>query len=138
MSAPRPPRPGPHPTPTSAPFWAGAAEGRLQLQRCDACGHWQHYPRELCVACWHPDLRWEEPAGTGTVWTLTVAHRPGHPAWEPDAPYAIALVELDEGPRLLANVVGCDPAGVHVGMRVRVTFESRGDFSAVQFAPDRD
>ena len=77
----------------------------------------------------------------GTIWTLTVAHRPGHPAWASEAPYAIAIVELDEGPRILANIVGDRPAELHIGDRVRVSFEAREGYSAVQFiseptAPD--
>lgn len=128
-------KPGPNPTPTSAPFWRAAADGRLLLQRCADCGACQHYPRELCVACWGDRLDWREAAGTGTVWTFTIAHRPGHPAWEEDVPYVIAIVELDEGPRMLTNVVDCDPQAVEVGMRVRVVFESRDGYGAVQFAP---
>jgi len=80
-------------------------------------------------------MAWEQPAGTGAVWTFTVAHRPGHPAWRDDVPYAIAVVELDEGPRMLANVVGCAAADVHVGMPVHVVFEPRDGYTAVQFAP---
>lgn len=130
-----PPKPGPHPTPVSAPYWEAAAAGRLVLQRCRDCGRWQHYPRVLCAACWGADLAWAEPAGTGVVWTFTVAHRPGHPAWQAEVPYAIAIVELDEGPRLLANVIDCPPEAVRVGMAVRVAFEQRDGYAAVQFAP---
>jgi uncharacterized OB-fold protein len=130
-----PDKPGPHPSAVSMPFWEAAAEHQLLLQRCADCGSWQHYPRALCANCWSTALAWSEAAGTGTVWTVTVAHRPGHPAWSADVPYAIAIVELDEGPRLLANVVGCPPDAAAVGMRVRVAFERRAGYTAVQFTP---
>jgi uncharacterized protein len=131
-------KPGPYPTPVSAPFWDAARAGRLVIQRCERCGARQHYPRVICSACWSERLGWERASGRGTVWTLTVAHRPGHPAWAADAPYAIAIVELDEGPRLLANIVGCAPGEVRVGQRVRVVFEPRDGYTAVQFTPADD
>ena len=131
-----PGKPGPHPTPISAPFWEAASEGRLVMQRCDACGRWQHYPRNLCAGCWSAQLQWREATGTGTIWTLTVAHRPGHPAWVPEVPYAIAIVELDEGPRILANLAGDRPEELQIGDRVRVSFEAREGYSAVQFTSE--
>lgn len=129
------PKPGPHPTPDSAQYWDAASEGRLLLQRCEHCSRWQHYPRAFCAACWDTALSWQEPAGTGTVWTVTVAHRPGHPAWSAEAPYAIAIVELSEGPRMLGNVTGCPPEAVFVGMPVHAVFEPRDGYTAVQFEP---
>ncbi len=130
-----PGRPGPQATAVSAPFWEAAADGRLLLQRCEDCRGWQHYPRTLCAACWSPRLAWAEPRPTGRVWTFTIAHRPGHSAWEDAVPYAIAIVELDDGPRLLTNIVGCPPDAVRVGMAVAATFEPRDGYSVVQFTP---
>ncbi len=74
----------------------------------------------MCRACWSENLGWIRAAGTGTVWTFTVVSKPGHPAWEQDTPYVLALVELDEGPRMMTNIIDCDPATVHVGLRVQL------------------
>ncbi|HSF26534.1 MAG TPA: Zn-ribbon domain-containing OB-fold protein [Actinomycetes bacterium] len=135
----RVPRPPMLSTPATAPYWAAAAVGRLLLQRCRSCGRLQHYARTLCAGCWSEDLDWVEAAGTGTVWTLTVAHVPGHPAWAAAAPYVLAIVELDEGPRLLTNVVGVPPQSVAVGQRVRLVRHTdscpEGDPALLQFTP---
>jgi uncharacterized protein len=128
-------KPGPYPTATSAPFWRAAQEQRLVVQHCGDCGTWQHYPRAICAECWGGRLRMAEASGKGTVWTFTVVHRPGHPAWAAEVPYALAIVELEEGPRLIANIVGCHPRDVRVGMPVSVVFEQRDGYAAVQFTP---
>ncbi|WP_031467233.1 Zn-ribbon domain-containing OB-fold protein [Sciscionella sediminilitoris] len=121
------PRPGRLSTPATAPYWQAAARGRLLLQQCLHCGHTQLYPRTLCVRCWSEDLGWQESAGEGAVKTFTVIEVPGHPAWRAEVPYAIALVELDEGPCLLAGILGPDPYDVAVGLRVRFVADSGGD-----------
>lgn len=128
-------KPPPHATALSAPYWRAAAQGRLLLQRCRACRNWQHYPRALCAGCWSAGLSWETASGSGQVWSYTIAHRPAHPAWRDDVPYCIALVTLAEGPRVLANLVGCEPGRAHIGLSVQAVFEARGDYTAVQFAP---
>jgi len=102
---------------TSA-FWEAASQGTLLLQRCGQCNHMQHYARPMCVACWSPNVSWEAAAGTGVIWTFTVVGMPGHPAWRPDTPYVLAIVELDEGPRLMTNIVDCRPDDIAVGQRV--------------------
>lgn len=130
------PKPGIPMSPGFEKWWEAAAGGTLLLQHCAACGHRQHYPRPMCAKCWSESVSWIESAGTGTVWTLTVAHVPGHPAWLSEAPYVIAIVELDEGPRLLTNVVGADPSEVFVGQRVRMADASaRTDQRLIQFVP---
>jgi len=122
--------------PASEPFWAAARRGELLLQRCRGCGRHQHYPRVLCAHCWSEDLEWVRAGGRARVWTYTVVHRPGHPAWAEDVPYLLAIVELAEGPRLLTNLVRVDPAEAYVGMAVRAEFAPRGDTALVRFAPD--
>ena len=129
-------KPGPIPVPLTEPFWAAARRGELLVQRCRHCGLHQHYPRVLCGRCWRQDLDLVRSAGRGRVWTYTVVHRPGHPAWEADVPYVLALVELDEGPRLMTNVVGVPPERVRVGMRVEARFDRRDDIVLVRFAPE--
>ncbi|WP_020499129.1 Zn-ribbon domain-containing OB-fold protein [Sciscionella marina] len=121
------PRPGRLSTPATAEYWRAAADGHLLIQRCLHCGHKQLYPRTLCTRCWSAELGWQETVGTGSVRTFTVIEVPGHPAWREEAPYLIALVELDEGPCLLAGVLGSDPYRVAVGQRVRFVADSGGD-----------
>ena len=135
MTAPPLPKPGPTPTALSQPFWDAAQQGRLTYQRCGTCAHAQLYPRQLCTQCWGEDLRWDTASGLGTVWTYTIVHKPGHPAWLPETPYVVAIVELTEGPRLVANILGCPPGEVHIGQSVVATFEPREGYTAVQFLP---
>lgn len=137
--APKLPRPGFVSVPTTAPYWEAAAQGTLLLQRCRPAGHLQHYPRSLCATCWSPELDWEAASGRGTVWTYTVVHMPGHAAWLDEVPYALAIVELDEGPRLLTNIVGTDPETVHVGQAVELAAarEHSGSQPLLQFTPAR-
>lgn len=115
------PRPAGISTPATAAYWTAAAAGRLSIQSCARCGHRQHYPRTLCARCWSDDVQLIPAAGTGTVETFTVVHAPGHPAWIADVPYVLALVELDEGPRLMTNIVGVPVDGVYVGQRVTLS-----------------
>ncbi len=114
------PKPAALSTPATVPYWEAAAGGQLLIQHCRSCGHLQLYPRTLCAACWSPDLDFREAKGTGTVWTHSVIHQPGHTAWLAEVPFVLAIVELDEGPRLMTNIVDVDPDDVHVGQRVRV------------------
>ena len=106
----------------SRQYWAGAAEGRLRLQRCAACGNAQFPPRHLCVKCWSEDLAWIESRGRGTVESFTIVHRAPLPEFRTKVPYVVAAVLLEEGPRMMTNIVGSDPLAVAIGDAVRVTF----------------
>lgn len=123
-------KPAPTPNADSAPFWQACNEDRLIYQHCNRCGHDQFYPRALCTACQSQDLDWRESSGLGTVYTYTVNQRPPTPAFKTEGGYVIALVDMDEGFRMMMNVVGCATDSVQIGMRVRVTFEARGDDGA--------
>ena len=114
----------PQPTPLSAPYWRAAREGRLVVQRCASCEHLQFYPRSLCTRCAGTRLTWHACCGGGRVKSYTVIRRAVSAAYEPDVPYVVALIELDEGPTLLSNVVGCAPEAVRIGARVRVRFDA--------------
>lgn len=127
-------KPAPPVSPETQPFWDGCRAGELRYQHCAACRRPQFYPRAFCTACGRTDLEWRRSRGAGTVHAVTVVYRPPTPAFKGDVPYAIALVDLDEGFRMMANVVGGDPEGVRIGDRVRVTFERRGDVAVPQFA----
>ena len=112
-------RPGPLLTDENEGFWAAAADGRLAVQRCDACGRWQHPPRAMCPACHSVEQTFVDVAGTGVVYSWSLLHHPRHPSFE--YPVVAVLVTLDEGPRILSNLVGVDPADVRIGLPVEVT-----------------
>jgi uncharacterized OB-fold protein len=107
---------------TTAPFWDGTRRGELRVQRCQACRRYQFYPRPYCIACSSDGLEWVRAAGTGTVYSMTTVRAELVPGFAP--PYTVALVELDEGPRMVSTIV--DPA-VRIGTRVRVTWQERPD-----------
>jgi uncharacterized OB-fold protein len=109
------------------PFWDATRERRLVLQWCTSCDRPVHYPRHLCPSCLGDALTWHEASGRATVYAVTVEHRPQQPGLAAMAPLAVALVDLEEGVRLLTNVVGTAPEDVAVGMAVRVTWEPLDD-----------
>ena len=120
-------RPAPvgRPSPESEPFWEATRERRLVLQWCTTCAAPVHFPRSFCPRCRQTSLEWRESVGTGRVHAVTIEHKPE--AMGGVEPYAVALVDLDEGARLMTNVVGCDPDEVRIGMAVRVTWEPLED-----------
>ena len=127
-------RPLPWPNPTTQPFFDAAREQRLVLQRCPRDGFF-FYPRSRCPTCLGADWKWEEVAGRGRVHAFSV-DRVGHlPALRALVPYAIAIVELDAGPRMTARLVDCDPNAVKVGMPVVAAFEDVEDVTLVHFRP---
>jgi uncharacterized OB-fold protein len=109
----------------SAPFWAACREGRLLLQRCGACGKAVFYPRSICPHCHADALGPETGSGRGTIHSWTVSRRPAGPGWADEVPYVVALVDLEEGPRLLGVVEVDDPDEVRTGLAVEADF--RGD-----------
>lgn len=116
--------PLPTPTPESRPFWDALKRHEFSLPRCGACGRMHYYPRASCPHCLSGDLAWVRASGRGTLHTFTVVHR-GLKGF-PIAPlYVIAIVELDEGPRLMTNLVGVepDPARIRIGMPVEIVYE---------------
>lgn len=115
------------------PYWDACREGELRYQACRGCGRAQFYPRALCAGCGGTDLEWRRSAGQGAVHAVTVVYRAPSEPFRADVPYAVALVDLDEGFRMMANVVGGDPERVAIGDRVRVLFETRGEVALPQF-----
>lgn len=111
-------KPLPELDPISREFWAAAAEGRLLIQKCPSCGHRQFYPRGLCVEC-GANPEWEEASGLGSLHTFTVIRQQGAEPFRAETPYVVAMVELEEGPRMMGNVTGCPPEEVAVGMALR-------------------
>ncbi len=104
------------------PFWTAAADSRLVLPVCNACGHPIWYPRSWCPVCGSDSVTWTEMSGRGTVYACTVI-RKGMGPWAAAAPYVAAYVELVEGPRVLTNVVTDDVTSVQIGSEVEAVFE---------------
>jgi uncharacterized OB-fold protein len=138
VSQPAPPLPAipPNPGPDDAPFWEAAAQDRLVLPRCRTCETFIWYPRSFCPDCHAGDVEWTSASGHGTVYSYTVSHR-GPGPWADRAPYVIAYVELDEGPRVLTNLVGANPEAVRIGDRVTAVFEPAGATKVLRFTPRR-
>jgi len=113
-------RPVPRPTPLSEPFWEAARRGELVIPHCPACGLRFFVPEPACPGCMSGDWRYEASAGRGAVYSVTVVHRAPGPGF--DAPFALAVVDLDDGGTLLTHVDAADPDDVVIGMRVRVDF----------------
>jgi len=125
-----PDRPLPQPiTPEARPYWDGAREGKLMIPRCEACGKAFLYPRVLCPHCASRDVVWVQASGRGRLHTFAIAHQILNKAFRVKPPVILAMVELEEGPRLLTNLVGVepDPEAIRCDMPVEVVFERLTD-----------
>jgi len=123
-------RPLPQPmTPEAKPYWEGARRGRLVLPRCRACGRAHFYPRVICPFCASRDLEWVQASGRGRLYSFEIAHQILNKAFTVKPPVVLAMVELEEGPRLLTNLVNVapDPAAIRCDMPVEVVFEKLTD-----------
>ncbi len=127
-------RPIPRRTPTSAPYFDAAREGRLRLQSCPRDGFF-FYPRSVCPRCLGDDWEWKDTSGRGTVYSYTIDRVGLDPTQRMRVPLVVAIVELEEGPRLTTNIVGCQPDDVAVGQVVEATFEDLGDETLIHFQP---
>ena len=131
-------KPLPAVTEDGAPYWAACREGRLTAQRCGACGHLRWPPSVLCPKCLEEGTEWLTLSGRGTIYSWIIVHRPQHPAFFADAPYNVAIVELEEGPRLHTNVVECPNEALRIGLPVEVVFEKKDDeITLPKFRPRR-
>jgi uncharacterized protein len=117
--------PLPQPTATSEPYWDGCKRGELLFQRCQSCGRAIFNPAPICRWCTSSKLEWERSQGIGTVYSWTEVWRPQTPAFA--TPYVPAIIDLDEGYQMIANVIGCEHDAVKVGMRVSVEFHPIGE-----------
>lgn len=139
MSATGLPVPAPTVTEETREFWDALAQSRFVLPRCDGCEAWIWYPRAFCPACGGLAVTWQEVSGRGRIYSYTVVRRSGLPDWKDAVPYVIAYVELDEGPRAMTNIVGCDPDVLAIGTAVRVVTPVGPDGGALfRFEPDGD
>lgn len=123
MTQSEPTKPLPQPTKYSAPYWEAARRHELVLQRCTDCRTHRHYPRPRCPQCLSPDFEWVRARGTGTVYSFSVVFRPLSRAFLEDVPFVFALVDLDEGVRMVSTLVGCAPEEVFIGLPVEATFD---------------
>lgn len=131
-----PAKPRPVVQPWARPFWNATREGRLALQYCPACQVHVHYPRIACPHCGGDRMEWRTASGRGTIYSYTVVVSNAPSAFTADMPYVVAIIHLDEGVRMLSNVVGCDPDALRCDMPVEVVFERIDDeFTLPKFRP---
>lgn len=113
-------KPLPTPDGDSQPMWDGFKEGKLLLQHCGDCGHVQYYQQGICRNCQSPNLQHQKASGRGVIHSYSVVHRAPGPAFRDDVPYAVLLVELEEGPRMISRLVGQDFDSLDFDLPVRL------------------
>jgi uncharacterized protein len=130
------PAPPPHPDAETREFWDACARGTFLLTRCAACAAVRWYPRSRCPECGVAEAESFPASGHGTVYSFTVVRRAGG-AFAVAVPYVVAYVELLEGPRILTNIIGCNPDEVRIGQQVTLRFVPAGDYALYRFAPQQ-
>jgi uncharacterized OB-fold protein len=127
--------PLPQPSIETEPFWASVQERKLVMPRCDACGAVAFPPTVACMKCSGTAFTWSEMSGNGTVYSFVVYHRVYHPAFADKVPYVVAVIDLDEGPRIISNIVDVPIPEVTCDMPVRVVYaEQRDGYLIPKFA----
>lgn len=126
------PRPLPKPTPVSQHFWDGTRDGELRLQRCDACAHSYFPPRPFCPACSSRKVTVYAASGRASLYSYVISHLPT-PGF--DGPHAVAVVTLEEGPRMMTNIVDCEQTeeALQLDMPLEVVFEPQNDTITLPF-----
>jgi uncharacterized OB-fold protein len=132
-SAPLPERPMPTPSRESKPYWDGMREGRFMLQHCASCGKVRHYPRPVCPHCFSMESEFKEAPLGGTLHAWTVCHHPFNFFFKAQAPYIVALVDMDAGVRVNAPLREVDAAGLKIGQKLRLQFEPVSDDVTLPF-----
>ena len=117
----------PAPDDETRPFWDAARDGQLLIKRCADCGAAHFYPRPFCPRCWSTAVSWEVASGRAALYTWSVVHHNDLPPFSERIPYVAAVVDLAEGPRMMTNVVDCDPDRLEVGMPLRVAYRELAD-----------
>ena len=120
-------KPAPAVDPDSKPYWDGAREGKLMIQRCNATGQAFLYSRQLVPGVIDSEVEWIEASGKGTIYSYTVARRPAGAVFADDVPYVVVSVELAEGARVMSNLITNDPDRVSIGQEVEVVFDQVSD-----------
>ncbi len=104
-------------------FWQACKRHELVMQKCQACGQLRFPPESICPHCLSDRCQWQRLSGKGKVYTFSIIRQAPRPEWKHAVPYVVGVIELDEGPRMISNVVGCPPEEVQIGMSVEVTFQ---------------
>jgi len=120
----------------SEPFFRGAQERKLMLVRCTGCGTYRLPGRDRCADCWSTDAEWAQASGRGKLYSFGVMHQQYHPAFASVIPYNFAVVELEEGPRLITNIAGCANDALRVDMPVEAEYDDvSAETTLVRFRP---
>lgn len=131
-------KPLPQITPEMKPFWDAARRRQLVVQRCSGCGALRFPARDLCSRCLSREADWVPVSGRGTVFSFAVMHQVYHPGFANEVPYAVVVVEIPEGARILSNLVDCPVGDITIGMPVEVVFEDVSpDVTLPKFRPVR-
>ncbi len=118
------------------PFWDYCKQHELRMQKCLQCGKFRYPVSPICPHCLHLESEWAKLSGKGWVYSFTIVRRSSHPGFTEDVPYTVAIIETEEGTRLISNVVGCKPEEVRVDMPVEVIFEDiTEEFALPKFKP---
>jgi uncharacterized protein len=128
-------KPVPHQTAMSEPFWSATKDERLVIQRCTTCGQFWWLPQGACRDCHTETLEWTEVSGRAEVYSYVTLYQSASPAFT--APYTVAVVTLEEGPRFMTTLADIDPAEVRIGLPVEVSFEDIGPVALPLFGPSR-
>lgn len=126
-------RPVPRPSPETIPFWEACLEQRFTLPKCKKCGSFWFPPSSFCPECWSSDWNWEEASGSGAIHSFVIFRRQYHPAFE--TPYAVGVVRLKEGPRILSRIVTSNPEKLQVGISVKLLWDRVEEWSIPAFQP---
>lgn len=118
-------------------YFEGTASGELRILHCRRCDTLFRFAHAWCPQCWSREIDFKVASGRGTVETFTVVHQAPYPSFEDRIPYVIALVELEEGVRMMSNIVDCDPGEVEIGSPVKVSYEQRGPVMIPMFTMAR-
>jgi uncharacterized OB-fold protein len=138
MAGPNRSKPLPVVTEENRPFWEGCQQGKLLLQFCEQCQRYQFYPRLYCMQCGAENPRWVEASGRGVIYSYTIIRQNRSPEFVNDTPYNVAIVQLEEGPRMLSDIVDVGPSDLRVDLPVSVVFDRVSDtISLPRFRPRR-
>ena len=116
-------KPLPQPNSDTKPFWDGCSEHQLRFQKCRDCGHVRWPPSVICPLCYSHNIDWIVACGKGIIYTFVVYHYAYNKAFEDELPYITAIIELEEGPHLLSNIVDCQPDELRCDMPVSIVWE---------------
>lgn len=130
-------KPVPYATDVSAPFWAGLREREIRLQHCSACNRFIFYPRSHCPGCLSNALEWRTVSGRGSVHTFTISRVPTMPLFADEVPQKLAMIELEEGVRMISTLVDIAPEAIVVGLPVEPVFDEidGGEGVLLRFRP---